>query len=75
MSRRGKSRSENKHIRERMVGGDDLLDAIQLVHRLHERLADRCLAGQDEAAEALDALLRLKSLMAHLSKGRGGDDA
>jgi hypothetical protein len=57
----------NKMLRENMVGADDLLDAIPLVHRLHERLLDRGLAGTAEAAEALNALERLRSLMLELA--------
>jgi len=53
-------------IRKEMVGGDNLLDALPLVHRLATRLKERGLAGSDEAYEALDALVRLRELMADL---------
>lgn len=52
----------NAAIRAELVGGDDLLDALPLVHRLAVRLKERELAGQEEAWEALDALTRLRDL-------------
>jgi hypothetical protein len=61
---------QNVRIRETMVGGDDLLDALPLVHRLASRLAERGLAGQTEADEAYAALDRLRSLMVELSKDK-----
>jgi hypothetical protein len=60
----------NAAIRAEMVGGDNLLDALELVHRLATRLKERRLAGQDEAFEALDALTRLRELMVELVRRR-----
>ncbi len=50
-------------IRAEMVGGDDLLDALPLIHRLVTRLRDRDLAGVDSAQAALDQLVELRELM------------
>lgn len=63
----------NRAIRAEMVGGDNLLDAMELVARLADRLKDRDLAGTDEAFEALAALARLRELMADLLMERYRD--
>lgn len=65
---------ENRILRQHMVGADDLLDSIPLVHRLHERLQDRGLAGVNEAREALDALERLRGLMLEVLSRRDFGD-
>lgn len=64
----GMSRRDAVAALRRMVGGDDLLDAMPLVYRLCQRLAERNLAGQREANEAYAALERLRELMVELSK-------
>lgn len=51
-----------------MVGGDDLCDALPLVHRLFQRLKERGLPGADEAEDAYDALDRLRSLMYEIAR-------
>lgn len=67
---RTKNSYDNKLIRANMVGADDLLDAMHLIHRLVERLEDRGLAGATEAREAYGALDRLRSLMVELCRAR-----
>ena len=52
----------NAAIRRWLVGGDDLLDSIELVNRLVSRLRDRGLAGAEESQEALDRLLEVRKL-------------
>lgn len=54
---------ENAAIRAWCVGGDDLLDAMELVNRLAARLRERKLAGQDEAQAALERLKMLREVM------------
>ncbi len=61
---------QNVLIRKHVVGGDDVLDAIALVHRVRERLDERDLAGQTEAREAYDALERLRAFMYEIARER-----
>ena len=56
----------NAAIRAEMVGGDDLLDALERVDRLVQRLRDRQLAGVDEAQAAMDRLQSLRDIMANI---------
>ena len=60
----------NTAIRRHMVGGDDLLDSMELVNRLVTRLRERGLAGQDEAQRALDELNALRDLMVEIVQRR-----
>lgn len=60
----------NAAIRKMQVGGDDLLDALNLVDRLYVRLKERDLPGQREAKMALDSLVQLRDLMDEIIKGR-----
>lgn len=64
----------NAGIRAEIVGGDDLLDALELVNRLAKRLRQRNLAGQYEAQVALNALRRLRDLQAELLLRRYEED-
>lgn len=54
---------ENAAIRAWCVGGDDLLDSMEIVNRLATRLRERNLAGQDEAQLALERLRVLREVM------------
>lgn len=62
----------NAAIRAEMVGGDDLLDAMELVNRLMTRLRERGLAGIEEAQQALDALDDLRELQCDLIRDKHG---
>jgi hypothetical protein len=55
--------TENKAIRAYCVGGDDLLDALELVNRLATRLRERGIAGANDAQLALDMLIVVRELM------------
>lgn len=59
---------ENQLIRSRMVGAEDLLDSMPLVHRLAERLTERGLPGALEANEAYDALERVRGIMYEIAR-------
>lgn len=62
---KGKGREVvNRAIRAELVGGDDCLDALQLMHRLTTRLKDRQIAGAADAQLALDAVRRISEIMA-----------
>lgn len=50
-------------IRTELVGGEDLLDALQLVNRVRVRLQDKSLPGVQEAKTAETALRELRELM------------
>lgn len=54
---------ENAAIRALCVGGDDVLDALEKVNRLANRLRERKLAGQREAFSALESLKLVKLIM------------
>lgn len=60
----------NRAIRAELVGGDDCLDALNLVDRLARRLTDRGLAGGDEAQEALDSLRSVRAIMERIIHDR-----
>lgn len=56
----------NAAIRAELVGGDDLLDALPLVHRLAKRTRERGLAGEDLAQRALTSLTEMRDVMADI---------
>lgn len=60
----------NRAIRAEMVGGDDLLDALERVDRLTRRLKDFGHPGVTEATAALEQLRALKELMSALVRAR-----
>jgi len=60
----------NRAIRAELVGGDDLLDAMDLVDRLARRLRERDLAGKSEAQQAMDALIRCRQIFADVIGSR-----
>lgn len=51
-------------IRAELVGGEDLLEAMQLVHRLRTRLQGKQLDGIHEAKAAETALAELRNIFA-----------
>lgn len=59
----GGRRTINKAIREWCIGGDDLIESIELVNRLHTRLKERSLPGHTAAGEALQKLIEVKDVM------------
>lgn len=62
----------NRAIRAELIGGDDLLDAMDLVDRLARRLRERELAGAQLAQEALDTLRDLRVVMGDVIAQRYG---
>ena len=62
----------NRAIRAELVGGDDLLDAMELVDRIARRLGERNLAGSQVAQDALDSLRDLRQVMSDVIAKRYG---
>jgi hypothetical protein len=60
----------NRAIRSELVGGDDLLDAMERVERLVSRLSDRDLAAVAAADRALEALREVKAVMIGIIRRR-----
>jgi hypothetical protein len=56
----------NVAIRASVVGGDDVLDALELTDRLARRLGERKLAGHALAQQAHTALQELRDVMAQV---------
>jgi hypothetical protein len=54
---------ENSAIRAWCVGGDDLLDGMELVNRLAFRLRERGIAGVEDAELSLSHLRVVRDLM------------
>lgn len=53
----------NAAIRAELVGGEDCLDALELLHRLTTRLRERNLPGADDAQNALNAARACANVM------------
>lgn len=62
----------NAAIRAELVGGDDLLDAMERVDRLAARLRERGLAGAAEAQAALDQLRACREVLSEVIAARYG---
>lgn len=53
----------NRAIREECVGGEDLLDAMELISRVWQRIDDRNISGSEHAKAAIAELVKLRDVM------------